>query len=196
MDALSDLLDPSDPEILRVRTAAAGPAGALPLSDEMLRHWSSGDLFGLTQNAGMGWKPAEMLGPQFLILSTQGGIRADDGTPVALGFHTGHWEVGLLVQAAAREMKSAGVFPFAAYVSDPCDGRTQGTVGMFDSLPYRNDAATLFRRLIRSLPTRAGVLGVATCDKGLPAMMMALAGTRDLPTVLVPGGVMLAGGPG
>src|SRR5207237_8240946 len=39
----------------------------------------------------------------------------------------------------------------------------------------------------------AGVLGVATCDKGLPAMMMALAGTRDLPTVLVPGGVMLAG---
>src|SRR5439155_9501333 len=78
-------------------------------------------------------------------------------------------------------------------VTDPCDGRSQGTTGMFDSLPYRNDAATVFRRLIRSLPTRAGVLGVATCDKGLPAMMMALAGARDLPTVLVPGGVMLAG---
>jgi putative YjhG/YagF family dehydratase len=62
---------------------------------------------------------------------------------------------------------------------------------MFDSLPYRNDAAIVFRRLIRSLPVRAGVLGVATCDKGLPAMMMALAGTRDLPTVLVPGGVTL-----
>ena len=46
---------------------------------------------------------------------------------------------------------------------------------MFDSLAYRNDAATVFRRLIRSLPTRSGVLGVATCDKGLPAMMMALA---------------------
>ena len=37
---------------------------------------------------------------------------------------------------------------------------------MFDSLPFRNDAATVFRRLIRSLPTRRGVLGVATCDKG------------------------------
>ena len=49
---------------------------------------------------------------------------------------------------------------------------------MFDSLPYRNDAAIVFRRLIRSLPRRAGVLGVATCDKGLPAMMMALAGLR------------------
>ena len=66
--------------------------------------------------------------------------------------------------------------PFAGFVTDPCDGRTQGTPGMMDSLPYRNDAAIVFRRLIRSLPTRRGVLGVATCDKGLPAMMMALAG--------------------
>jgi xylonate dehydratase len=189
--SLADLLEPTDTAIYQVRTTAAGPVGSLPLSDEMLRHWSSGDLFGLSQNAGMGWKPAEMLGPQFLLLSTQGGIRAEDGTPVALGFHTGHWEVGLLVQAAAREIKRAGGVPFAAYISDPCDGRTQGTVGMFDSLPYRNDAAMLFRRLIRSLPQRRGVLGVATCDKGLPAMMMALAAMRDLPVVLVPGGVTL-----
>ena len=63
---------------------------------------------------------------------------------------------------------------------------------MYDSLPYRNDAATIFRRLMRSLPTRSGVLGIATCDKGLPAMMMALASEHNLPTVLVPGGVMLA----
>src|SRR2546421_11823251 len=60
-----------------------------------------------------------------------------------------------------------------------------------DSLPYRNDAAMVLRRLVRSLPTRQGVLGVATCDKGLPAMMMALAAMRDLPCVLVPGGVTL-----
>ncbi|MBL9084927.1 MAG: YjhG/YagF family D-xylonate dehydratase, partial [Planctomycetales bacterium] len=144
-----------------------------------------------TQNAGMGWPPQEMLGPQFVLLSTQGGVRAEDGTPIALGYHTGHWEVGLLVQAAARELKQAGGVPFAAFVSDPCDGRSQGTTGMFDSLPYRNDAATVLRRLIRSLPTRRGVLGVATCDKGLPAMMMALAGANSLPCVLVPGGVTL-----
>jgi putative YjhG/YagF family dehydratase len=49
----------------------------------------------------------------------------------------------------------------------------------------------VFRRLIRSLPTRAGVLAAATCDKGLPAMMMALAATRELPAVLMPGGVTL-----
>ncbi|HKD37257.1 MAG TPA: YjhG/YagF family D-xylonate dehydratase [Pirellulales bacterium] len=188
---LNSLFDTPDPALFNVQTTSSGPAGALPLSDEMLREWPSGDLFGLSQNAGMGWSPAEMTGPQFLLLSTQGGIRADDGTPIALGYHTGHWEVGLLVAEAARVLKQAGAVPFAAYCSDPCDGRTQGTAGMFDSLPYRNDAAMLFRRLIRSLPTRRGVLGVATCDKGLPAMMMALAGMKELPSVLVPGGVSL-----
>jgi putative YjhG/YagF family dehydratase len=174
-----------------VQTKAPGPAGSLPLTDEMLRKWPSGDLFGMTQNAGMGWPPDQMLGPQFLLLSTHGGIRDADGSPIALGYHTGHWEVGLMMQTAARELKAAGGVPFAGYCSDPCDGRTQGTPGMYDSLPYRNDAATVFGRLIRSLPTRHGVLGVATCDKGLPAMMMALATASDLPGVLVPGGVTL-----
>src|SRR6185436_14605258 len=121
----------------------------------------------------------------------QGGLRAPDGKPIALGYHTGHWEIGLLVEAAALELRRLGVIPFAGCCSDPCDGRTQGTPGMFDSLPYRNEAAQIFRRLIRSLPQRAGVIGVATCDKGLPAMMMALAGASDLPSVLVPGGVTL-----
>ncbi|HSH16454.1 MAG TPA: YjhG/YagF family D-xylonate dehydratase, partial [Verrucomicrobiae bacterium] len=180
-----------DPAVYQMRTHAAGPAGSLPLTDSMLREWSSGDLFGLTQNAGMGWNPAELGRKQFLILSTQGGLRAPDGKPIALGYHTGHWEVGLLVAAAANEIKRLKGLPFAAYCSDPCDGRSQGTIGMFDSLPYRNDAALVFRRLIRSLPQRRGVLGVATCDKGLPAMLMALAAMRDLPTVLVPGGVTL-----
>ena len=141
-----EILDSQDPVLLNVLTKGQGPTGSLPLTDEMLRHWSSGDRFGLTQNAGMGWEPREMLGPQFLLLSTQGGIRAADGTPIALGYHTGHWEVGLLVQAAAVELKEKGAVPFAGYCSDPCDGRTQGTTGMFDSLPYRNDAATIFRR--------------------------------------------------
>ncbi len=188
---LSDLLGVKNRALYDIQTTALGPQGALPLTDEMLRSWPSGDLFGLTQSAGMGWKPEELLGPQFLILSTQGGVRAPDGTPIALGYHTGHWEVGLLVQAAAREIKGLGGVPFAAYCSDPCDGRTQGTTGMFDSLPYRNDAAMVMGRLIRSLPQRRGIIGVATCDKGLPAMMMAVAGARNLPGVIVPGGVTL-----
>ena len=187
----SEILGAATPDIYQVQTKARGPAGSLPLTEEMLLNRPSGDIFGLTQNAGMGWDPRELGRKQFLILSTQGGLRAPDGTPIALGYHTGHWEIGLLVQAAAQELRALGTIPFAAFCSDPCDGRTQGTVGMFDSLPYRNDAAQVFRRLIRSLPTRSGVLGVATCDKGLPAMMMALAAMRDLPCVLVPGGVTL-----
>ncbi|PYJ61343.1 MAG: YjhG/YagF family D-xylonate dehydratase [Verrucomicrobia bacterium] len=187
----SEIPSAAAPDIYRVQTKAPGPEGSLPLTEEMLLQRPSGDIFGLTQNAGMGWDPRELGRKQFLILSTQGGVRAADGTPIALGYHTGHWEIGLLVEAAAQELRALHTIPFAAFCSDPCDGRTQGTVGMFDSLPYRNDAAQVFRRLIRSLPTRSGVIGVATCDKGLPAMMMALAGMRDLPCVLVPGGVTL-----
>ncbi len=177
--------------VWEVETAGAGPPGRLPVTADMLLDAPSGDIFGLTQNAGMGWDPSELGRPQYLMLGTNGGIRAPDGRPIALGYHTGHWEIGLLMQAAAEELRGLDAIPFAAYCSDPCDGRTQGTVGMMDSLAYRNDAAQVFRRLARSLPTRKGVLGVATCDKGLPAMMMALASMRDLPAVLVPGGVTL-----
>lgn len=178
-------------DLYRIRTRSPGPRGRLPLTAEMLRRWPSGDLFGLTQDAGMGWTPAELRRKQFLILSTQGGLRMPDGRPLALGYHTGHWELDDLVEAAAIELRALGTIPFAGYCSDPCDGRSQGTTAMFDSLPYRNDAAIVLRRLIRSLPRRAGVLGIATCDKGLPAMMMALVSMRDLPAVLVPGGVTL-----
>ena len=185
------ILDTGDNGIYDIQTHAAGPEGSLPLTAEMLLNRPSGDIFGLSHNTAMGWAPTELRREEFLILSTQGGIRAPDGSPIALGYHTGHWEVGLLMQAVANELKELAAIPFAGYCSDPCDGRTQGTVGMMDSLAYRNDAAQIFRRLIRSLPTRKGVVGVATCDKGLPAMMMALASMRELPAVLVPGGVTL-----
>ncbi len=187
----ASLVESTDATIYQLHTHGPGPSGSLPLTPEMLREAPSGDIFGLTQDVGMGWKPDDLNGQEFLILSTQGGIRAPDGSPVALGYHTGHWEVGLLMKAAAEELRKLRAVPFAGYVTDPCDGRTQGTVGMMDSLPYRNDAAMVLRRLIRSLPTRKGVLGVATCDKGLPAMMMALASMTALPCVLVPGGVTL-----
>ncbi len=186
-----ELLTGTDPDIYDIATAAAGPAGTLPLTDTLLRESPSGDLFGLSQNVGMGWSPGRSADRQVLILSTQGGVRAADGSPVALGYHTGHWEIGLLVQAAAEELTRLGAVPFAGFCSDPCDGRTQGTAGMFDSLPYRNDAAIVLRRLARSLPRREAVLGIATCDKGLPAMLMAIAGLPELPGVIVPGGVTL-----
>ena len=189
--AFNELLDSNDSVIYDLETHSSGPEGSLPLTPEMLLNLPSGDVFAWSHNAGMGWAPGELNRREFLILSTQGGIRAPDGSPIALGYHTGHWEVGLLMQAAAEEFKELGMIPFAGFCSDPCDGRTQGTPGMMDSLAYRNDAAIVFRRLIRSMPTRKGVMMVATCDKGLPATMIAIAAMRDLPCVLVPGGVTL-----
>ena len=99
---LDDLLDSGSWE--EVQTNAPGPEGQLPLTEEMLVERPSGDLFGMTQNAGMGWDPQQLLRDQVLIVSTQGGVRAEDGRPIALGYHTGPWEVGLLVKAAAEEL--------------------------------------------------------------------------------------------
>lgn len=186
-----DPLEADDASIYEVRTRAPGPPGRLPVTADDLVRRPSGDLFGWTQDVGMGLPVRELGRPEVLLLGTCGGVRAPDGTPVALGYHTGHWEIGLLVEEAAHALRARGCIPFAGFCTDPCDGRTQGTTGMFDSLPFRNDAAVVLRRLIRSLPTRQAVLGVATCDKGLPAMMMALAGAGELPVVLVPGGVTL-----
>jgi putative YjhG/YagF family dehydratase len=188
---MSFVLDSNDASLFELHPSQPGPTGSLPLIPADLLHRPSGDIFGMTQNAGMGWDPSLLRGKEILLLSTHGGVRRPDGTPVALGYHTGHWEVGLLVEAAAEELKKLGAVPFAGACTDPCDGRTQGTPGMFDSLPYRNDASMVMRRLVRSLPTRRGVIGVATCDKGLPAMMMTLAAQHDLPCVLIPGGVTL-----
>ena len=177
---------------LQILTHAKGPSGSVPFTENFLTNGASGDHFGMTQNAGMGWNPVELLRKQFVILSTAGGLREPDGTPIALGLHTGHFELSTMVEVAARELREQKAIPFALFCSDPCDGRTQGTTGMLDSLPYRNDAAQVFRRQARSLPTSRGVMGVASCDKGLPAMMMALAGMPDKPVVIVPGGVTLA----
>jgi xylonate dehydratase len=188
---IAPLLDSDEPALYEVVTSGPGPEGRLPLTDEMLRHGPSGDAFGMSQDAGMGFRPERLTGPKFVLLSTMGGVRRDDGSPAALGYHTGHWELVLALRAAAEELQQAGGVPYAGHCSDPCDGRTQGTPGMYDSLAYRNDAASIFRRLARSIPKARGVLGVATCDKGLPAMMMALASLKRHACVLLPGGVML-----
>lgn len=187
---LESILGAAD-ELAATRLFGSGSDGHLPLTEQMLLEEPSGNLFGLTQNVAMGWEPAETGRDQYLIVSTQGGLRDTGGRPLALGYHTGHWEIELLVREAAAALRREGALPFAAYCSDPCDGRSQGTSGMFDSLPYRNDAAMTLRRLIRSLPQRRGVMGIATCDKGLPAMMLALAGCKQLPGIVVPGGVTL-----
>ena len=126
---MNPLLDSGQASLYEVLTAGPGPQGKLPLTDDLLRHQASGHAFGMSQDVGMGWNVATVAGPQYVLLSTLGGVRADDGTPVALGYHTGHWELALALKAAAEEIKKSGGVPYAGYCTDPCDGRTQGHPG-------------------------------------------------------------------
>ncbi len=99
----------------------------------MLMESPSGNLFGMTQNAGMLGRN-RLTGKEVLIIGTQGGIRAGDGRPIALAT-TPHWEIGMQMQAAAKEITRSGGIPFAAFVSDPCDGRSQARTAC--SIPFR-----------------------------------------------------------
>ena len=51
---LDELLDSENAQIFDIETNAIGPSGKLPLTPEMLLENPSGDIFGLSQNAGMG----------------------------------------------------------------------------------------------------------------------------------------------
>ena len=186
-----EILKPGQEHVYHIQTKAAGGGGKLPMTADFLRNSPCGDVFGWIENVAQGWNPSDFGKKQFLILSMNGGIRAKDGTPIALTYSTGQFEPALLAEEAASEIKRLGAIPFASFVTEHCDGRMQSNSGMMDSLAYRNDAAIVLRRLIRCLPCRHGVLGIANCDKGLPAMMMALGAMKDLPSVLIPGGVTL-----
>jgi len=54
------ILDSRDESIYDIRTKTPGPAGALPLTPEIMRSYSSGDLFGWTMDAAMGWDPSQL----------------------------------------------------------------------------------------------------------------------------------------
>ena len=185
---LRTVLESDDAQIFEVRTHASGPQGSLPITPEMLLQRPSGDLFGLTQNAGMGWEPAALGGnrvpdPQHARRDPRGGWHARS----RWGITRGTGKSGCWWRRRRAELNGAAVrcrSPAPAPIPAMAARRAPRACSI--RLPYRNDAAMVLRRLIRSLPTRSGVLGVATCDKGLPAMMMALAAMRDLPCVLVP----------
>ncbi len=169
---------------------SSGPEGSLGYVAEDLLNRPSGDLFGISQNAGMSGKGDGATDPNIVILSTLGGWPG-----AAIGAHTGHNELYKLVETAAQEFKSLGQLPFALYTSDTCDGRTQGTIWANISLASRNVIYKSLATQLRGIPCAEGVVGIATCDKGLPAMTMLVASLRqypgNLPGIVVPGGVTL-----
>jgi hypothetical protein len=109
--SIKEIYDESNEAVYVAATNAPGPAGKLPLTPDMLINRPSGDIFGMTLNAGMGWEPEKLNGKEVLIIGITGGIRGADGKPVALGLHTGHYETPLQFEAAAREVAKAGGVP-------------------------------------------------------------------------------------
>ena len=163
----------------------------LPLTEQDYRKAPSGHLFARSQLVAMGADPSKTGNPEVAIITTQGGFALHDGTPIAYGAHTGNHEIWRQTVAAAKRFSALGVLPRSAYVSDPCDGMTQGTTGMFDSLSWRNDAAVVMGRQIRSFVLADRVMSIGTCDKAIPALLMALASHGKYPGIHVNGGVSL-----
>ncbi len=69
---IEKIFTPQDDAFYAVITHAAGPQGALPLTPQMLMESPSGNLFGMTQNAGMGWDANKLTGKEVLIIGTRG----------------------------------------------------------------------------------------------------------------------------
>ena len=114
----------------------------------------------------------------------------EQGEPIALGYHTGHWEIDF-VRVAPRTRCAPTAPSRSRSTAATRDGRTQGTTGMFDSLAYRNDAAIVMRRLIRSAhrvrcawhrDLRQGITGDHARARGREdAAWCRRAGRRDAP---------------
>ncbi|HUT97555.1 MAG TPA: dihydroxy-acid dehydratase [bacterium] len=102
--------------------------------------------------------------------------------------HPGSSHLLRLSELCADEVRRAGGAPYRCFCTDICDGVAQGTPAGGLSLAGRELYA-----LAAELHARGGhadgVLLLSSCDKSIPAHLIA-AVRQNLPAVLVPGGVM------
>lgn len=128
---------------------------------------------------GMGWTAEDLEKPQVIIESTYGQS------------HPGSAHLLELSQLAAQGASACGAKPALYFATDMCDGMSQGHDGGNYSLVSRDTLADLIEIHVNATTFDAGVF-LSSCDKSVPAQLMAI-GRVNLPTVLVPGGVMEAG---
>ena len=128
---------------------------------------------------GMGWTEEDLDKPQILIESTFGDS------------HPGSAHLLELVNQAADGVRQSGGRAARYFVTDICDGQAQGHDGINYSLASRDMIANMVEIHHGATPFDAGVF-IASCDKGLPGLLMGI-GRTNLPSVVVPGGVMEAG---
>lgn len=128
---------------------------------------------------GSGWKITDLSKPQIMIQSSFGHS------------HPGSAHLDVLVDKAFDEVFEKGGRPAKYFVTDMCDGESQGHDGINYSLASRDMIANMIEIQTEATPFDAGVF-IASCDKSVPAHLMAIA-RMDMPAVVVPGGIMNAG---
>ena len=128
---------------------------------------------------GMGWTAQDLEKPQVLIESTYG--QSHPGSAHLLQF----------AQEAAKAADAAGAKSALYFATDMCDGMSQGHDGGNYSLVSRDTIANLIEIHANATTFDAGVF-IASCDKSVPAQLMAI-GRINIPSIVVTGGVMEAG---
>ena len=128
---------------------------------------------------GMGWTAQDLEKPQVLIESTYG--QSHPGSAHLLQF----------AQEAAKAADTAGAKSALYFATDMCDGMSQGHDGGNYSLVSRDTIANLIEIHANATTFDAGVF-IASCDKSVPAQLMAI-GRINIPSIVVTGGVMEAG---
>ena len=128
---------------------------------------------------GMGWKVEDLEKPQIMVESTFGD--SHPGSAHLMGF----------VEEAVRGIYEHGGKGARYFATDICDGMAQGHDGINYSLASRDTIANMIEIHANATTFDAGVF-VASCDKAVPAHLMAI-GRLGIPSIVVTGGVMDAG---
>ncbi|MDX2085383.1 MAG: dihydroxy-acid dehydratase [Candidatus Melainabacteria bacterium] len=128
---------------------------------------------------GCGWSNRDTDRTWILVETTQGDS------------HPGSVHLGDLAKFVEKGVLAGGGSPAHYTCTDICDGIAQGTDGMDFSLPSR-EVITMAVEMHAEGGHFDGAVLLAGCDKSLPAHLIA-ACRLNLPTIVVPGGVMPAG---
>lgn len=128
---------------------------------------------------GTGWKVEELDQMQIFIESTYGDS------------HPGSAHLNTLVKLVEQSCKDVKIKGAKYYTTDMCDGEAQGHDGINYSLCSREMICNMIEIQCNATPFDGGVF-LASCDKGLPAHLMAIA-RINMPSIVIPGGVMKAG---
>lgn len=128
---------------------------------------------------GSGWQKEDLSKPQIYVESTFG-----DSHPGSAGLDR-------IVENVRTGVREAGGFGARYFVTDMCDGESQGTDGINYSLASREMIANMIEIQAGATPFDAGVY-ISSCDKGLPGSLMGMCRV-NIPSLVVCGGVMKAG---